>query len=85
MSIIASKTGGIPELVVDGEHAILVDPRDLNALANAILKLAEDDKLRSEFGLRVQKRVREMFSVELMTDATYHVYDRARMENSHLN
>ena len=85
MSIIASKTGGIPELVVDGEHAILVDPRDLNALANAILKLAEDDKLRSEFGLRAQKRVREMFSVELMTDATYHVYDRARMENSHLN
>jgi len=48
--IVATRVGGIPELVAPGETGILVQPRDPPAVAGAIIDLLQDPELRSRFG-----------------------------------
>jgi len=73
---VATAVGGIPEVVVDGETAFLVEPRDEAAMADALVRLLRDDALRSRMGAAARARAREVFRVEAMVDATLAVYDR---------
>jgi glycosyltransferase involved in cell wall biosynthesis len=49
LPIVATRVGGIPELVVDGQHGLLVPARDDRALASAIERLSTDQALRERF------------------------------------
>jgi glycosyltransferase involved in cell wall biosynthesis len=49
--VVATSVGGVPELVVDGENGLLVPPNDAAAVAEAIERLAGDDKLRLRLGV----------------------------------
>lgn len=49
-------------MVKNSETGFLVPPRDVNALAEAIIKLIKDDKLRMEMGENGYKMVKEKFS-----------------------
>jgi glycosyltransferase involved in cell wall biosynthesis len=44
--VISTRVGGIPQLITDGEDGVLVRPRDVEALARAMLRLALDDAER---------------------------------------
>lgn len=72
--IVATTAGGIPEVVVDGETGLLVPPRDHEAMADAIVRLLEDAKLRRTMGDAGLARVRERFSGERMVQDTLRVY-----------
>lgn len=48
---IATRSGGIPEAVEDGVTGLLVPERDPKALAEAITRLANDEKLRASMGI----------------------------------
>ena len=61
--IVASQSGGIPEIVEDGYTGFLVPPRDVEALANALLKLSQDTNLRKQMGMRAPASARR-FDVE---------------------
>jgi glycosyltransferase involved in cell wall biosynthesis len=54
--VIASRTGGIPEIVVDGESGILVPPGDPLALRQAIERLLQDADLRERMGQAAKRR-----------------------------
>lgn len=43
--VIATRTGGLPEMVTDGRHGLLVPPKDTHALATAIEQLASHAQL----------------------------------------
>ncbi len=73
--IIASKVGAIPEIVVDGETGILVQPRDAGGLAAAMTVLLKDRALRKYMGLLGAARLEERFSVERMISGTIAVYE----------
>ncbi|MDH3364845.1 MAG: glycosyltransferase family 4 protein [Thermoplasmata archaeon] len=55
--VVATRVGGIPELVRDGVDGILVDPGDLRALSEAITSLLSDSGLRTRMGLSGRERV----------------------------
>ena len=74
---VATDTGGIPEVVVDGDTGLLVPPRDHHALAHAIARLLKDQKLRDRMGAAGLARVEQMFSADRMVERTLEVY-RAR-------
>jgi glycosyltransferase involved in cell wall biosynthesis len=74
--IVATRTGGIPEVVDDGVTGILVPPRDPRALADAIVTLLTDADLRQRLGRMGLQRVRERFTVERMVAGTLGVYAR---------
>ena len=77
--IVATRAGGIPEVVVDGETGILVAPRDDRALASAIVALLKDESLRRRMGEAGLARVRAHFSAERMVQDTLRVYQRVAM------
>lgn len=50
LPVVATRVGGLPELVHDGETGILVPPRDPGALADALARLLADPSLRTRLG-----------------------------------
>lgn len=74
--IVATRTGGIPEVVADGITGVLVPPRDAQALARAIVALLSDESRRHQYGQAGLSRVRERFTVDRMVDDTAGVYSR---------
>jgi len=78
---VATNTGGIPEVVADGETGLLIPPRDDHALAQAIIRLLKDKPLRDRMGEAGLARVRRVFSAARMVDETlavYRAHDRHR-------
>jgi glycosyltransferase involved in cell wall biosynthesis len=76
-AIVASRVGGIPELINDGEQAILFSPGDHQALVEAITQFVSDKKKTREFGKQAQIRIRNRFRLDTMVQATKHAYNRA--------
>jgi glycosyltransferase involved in cell wall biosynthesis len=74
--IVASRIGGIPEVVVDGETGLLVPPKDADLLAEAIVRLLEDRALAASFASAGLARVHQSFTVERMVEQTRDVYQR---------
>jgi len=74
-AIVATRAGGIPEVVVDGQTGLLVPPHDDGALAAAIVRLLRDPGLRQALGEAGRKRVEEEFSAERMVAKTVAVYE----------
>jgi glycosyltransferase involved in cell wall biosynthesis len=70
--VVASRVGGLPEVVVDGHTGILAPVADIDALARAITRLLHDPVATLRLGDAARARVRAMFTLERMTDA----YDR---------
>lgn len=61
---IATKCGGPEEIIADGLTGILVNKRDTDAMAAAMLALAEDEEKRKEYGKEAREYVRSKFSKE---------------------
>jgi glycosyltransferase involved in cell wall biosynthesis len=64
--VIASRVGGLPELIADGETGLLVAPKNTEGLAQAIARLAGEKSLAREMGQRGAERARASFSLEKM-------------------
>ncbi|HEV2915479.1 MAG TPA: glycosyltransferase family 4 protein [Pyrinomonadaceae bacterium] len=73
--IIATAVGGIPDVVTD-EAGILVPADDPAALAKAIIRLAEDAKLREQMGGAARKRYETLFSPEAVMPLLLDTYRR---------
>ncbi len=72
--VIASRVGGIPDVVADGESGFLVPATDTQSLATAIVQLASNAALRQQFGEAGRQRVSEHFSTASVTDQIEDVY-----------
>lgn len=59
--VIASRIGGIPEAIVDGETGILLPPEDPSALAEAILGLLDDKEVMARMGRCGRERAENLF------------------------
>ncbi|HMB23636.1 MAG TPA: glycosyltransferase family 4 protein, partial [Anaerolineales bacterium] len=75
--ILASCTGGIPELVTHEEHALLVPPGDSDSLAQGLARLAQDRAYAQTLGQKAQQRIRQNFSMEAQVNATWNAYQKA--------
>jgi glycosyltransferase involved in cell wall biosynthesis len=73
---VATRVGGVPEVVADGETALLVPPRDHEAMADRIAALLKDDARRARMGAAALKRAREHFTVDHMVRGTLATYER---------
>jgi glycosyltransferase involved in cell wall biosynthesis len=73
--VVGANTGGIPEVVIDGETGFLVPPADAAALADRIGRLLTDPHLRQRFGAAGRERVLAEFTWDRVVErvlACYH-------------
>jgi glycosyltransferase involved in cell wall biosynthesis len=73
-AVIASRVGGIPEIIQNENCGILVEKENVSALAEALIKLANDRNLRETLGNNLNKVVTEQFSKEKMMRDTLALY-----------
>jgi glycosyltransferase involved in cell wall biosynthesis len=67
---VASRVGGIPAAVLDGETGLLVPPGNADALAEAVTVILNDYDLARSLGTRAAERARAEFSWDAKVDAT---------------
>jgi len=75
--ILASATGGIPELVENEKHALLVPPGDPQALAQGLMKLTLDREYASSLGQNAQQRISQKFNLDSQVRSTWQAYNKA--------
>ena len=76
LPVVATSGGAFPELVEDGKTGFIVELGDADALAQAILRLLEDDTLQRTLGAAGRERAIAQFSFETVTQDLLHHYDR---------
>ena len=75
-AVVASRVGGIPELVKDGETGILVDPGNSKHLADAIIDLLLDRKKRISMGEKASERILQLASLSDNVDRRLALYQK---------
>jgi glycosyltransferase involved in cell wall biosynthesis len=75
--MVCTAVGGVPELVEDGECGLLVPPRDVKALADAMRYMLESPKARKSMGEASARRAVERFDLKVMTEAYENLYRTA--------
>lgn len=73
--VVATRVGGLPDLIRDGENGFLVPPRDPPALADALAKLLRDRELRVQMGERGRERQRAEFDHDTMIEKIEELYE----------
>jgi glycosyltransferase involved in cell wall biosynthesis len=74
LPIIATRVGGIPEVVIHDETGRLIDPGHVGALADEIHALINSPQKRLQFGIAARRRVERCFSIQRMCDDIHEVY-----------
>ena len=72
--VIVSSVGSIPEVVDHGKTGLLVPPGDAKALAEAIIELLKDDRLREEMGNNAFAKMEQELSWDKIAEKTLQVY-----------
>ncbi len=75
-SVIASRVGGIPDIIDDGQDGLLISPKDSDDLRKAIDKLICDNDLARKLGVNGQKKVLEKYSVEENIKRLIRIYSK---------
>ncbi len=73
--IVAAATGGLPEMIVEGETGRLVPPRDPEAMARAITALLRDEAARSRMGRAGAARAASHFSLRAHATRVMSLYE----------
>lgn len=72
--VVATRVGGIPELITNGAEGLLVEPGNSLQLARAITNVFSDSSCRRRFGSNARKRVEREFTWETIAKKTFEFY-----------
>ena len=73
--VVATRVGGIPDMITDGREGVLVEPRNPNFLADAVGRLMQNTDLRRALGSAARARAARDFSLPRMVERTVTLYD----------
>jgi len=74
--IVATRGGGVPEIVIDGVTGLLVSMNDAQAMAHAIVSLLQDSELGKQMGRQGRSRVERTFTLEQTARGIESIYRR---------
>ena len=81
LPVVATRVGGVEYMVQDGETGFLVEPRDPEALAEAMGQLMSSPILRERMGTRAREIARKRFHPDIIAEKTLNVYETVLREN----
>jgi len=80
LPVIGTRSGGVPEIVAEGETGLLVPPGDHRELAAALVRLVRDAELRRAMGRAGRMRATDLFDVERTARRVQEVYGSEECE-----
>ena len=80
--VIATKAGGVAEIVVNDVTGLLVSPADSNAIADAVIYILSNPETGGKMGRAGQERVERLFDVKIMVKKIEKVYDEISYKSS---
>ena len=83
LPVVATRVGGVGEMVIDGSTGTLVAPSNPAALARALRGYVQDDALRQQHGHAGRKRVEQHFSLHAMLAGYMSLYDEVLARRDH--
>jgi lipopolysaccharide heptosyltransferase II len=75
--VVATKVGGVVDIITDGSNGVLVYPKDPDSLADGIRKVLRDRPLAQRLAAQARKIVEEKFTLEKMCRDTLAIYEEA--------
>lgn len=73
---IATRHAGIPEVVIDKKTGLLVNERDINAIADSMLMLMENEQLRTELGMNARIHIEKEFNLKIQIEKLANIYSQ---------
>ncbi|MDO8668111.1 MAG: glycosyltransferase family 4 protein [bacterium] len=71
--VIAGRSGGVEDAVIDGLNGLLVDPENLEQIASAVIKLANNPELRKKLGEQGRERAIKNFNWQKQAEKIYKI------------
>lgn len=75
--VVATRVGGLPDVVLEGQTGFLVPPKDSRGLAEAVITILRDAKLRRQMGQRARDLADSELSWKHIALKTYEVYKKS--------
>jgi glycosyltransferase involved in cell wall biosynthesis len=75
LPVVATRVGGIPDMITDGQEGYLIDPGDHEGLARAISRLAQEPYKRKEMGKRGFEKVQNLYDVRIGIQHLQNLYE----------
>ncbi len=75
--VVAFRVGGIPDMLVDGQDGLLVEPEDLDGLRQCMERLIDQPQRAQELGARAQRTQRQRFHLPVLAERWAKVYQAA--------
>lgn len=82
LPVVATRVGGVPDMVRDGEDGLLVDPGDSDGLADALAKLLGSPELRRTMGSSARRRAEDRFDLPGLRQRLRELYMEAAASRS---
>ncbi len=73
--VIATKIGGVIDIIDDEKTGLLVPPKDTDAMANAVIRLIRSPELAQSFVAAAKEKIKEQYTLEHMASQTLAVYE----------
>lgn len=74
LAVVATNVGGASEVIVGGENGVLIEPNDVSAIADEVIRLSRDPELRQRLGATGRRTVTENFTAEQMVERQVELY-----------
>lgn len=76
LPVVATRHGGIVDIVIEGETGFLVDEGDIDGMAHYLIKLARMPSLASQLGRAGQEHVKQHFSLDMTIDNLWEIIEK---------
>ncbi|MBF0510780.1 MAG: GT4 family glycosyltransferase PelF [Candidatus Omnitrophica bacterium] len=74
--VVATKVGGVVEIIDHEKTGLLVEPKEIDAMANAVLRILKDPQLSANLVKEAKKKIEEKYTLAQMARSTIAVYDQ---------